>query len=296
MKTLLILDFSNTVIRSMSVHKGLSFAGLPTGGIYGFISQLSNLCKRFAPDDFIVCGDSPPYLRKDLCSEYKSNRASTRTKLEEATEDDLAFRKSFEDSKKGLEKLFSKMNLPLWQVQGYEADDLIARIAIENYSNYERIVVVCNDSDLFQLFSLGENLVFWKNGDVYTLGHWKKEYDMEIKDWILYSSIVGTHNAVKGVQGYGKVKTKQLLKDPFKLTAFKRKYSEVLQLNDSLIRLPFKGLDSYDALSPQKISIERQLLFAYLSSYGINPVSSLVDPLLRYSFSTTVFKGASKND
>jgi len=73
-ETLLLIDFSNTVIRSLAVHQQLSFNDIPTGGLFGFVNQLANVVNMYKPDKILVCKDQPPYYRSKLYPEYKANR------------------------------------------------------------------------------------------------------------------------------------------------------------------------------------------------------------------------------
>jgi DNA polymerase-1 len=112
--------------------------GINTSAIYGFTTILTDIIKREKPDYAAVVFDPPsPNFRHDLYSEYKANRLATPEEI----------RKSIPLIK----MIIEAFNIPVIEVNGYEADDVIGTLAkraeIEGFITY----MVTPDKDYMQL-------------------------------------------------------------------------------------------------------------------------------------------------
>ncbi len=132
--SLLIIDFANTLMRSIHVHPQLEFNGIPTGGLFGVINQFANQINKYHPTHILVCKDSPPYLRKKQYPEYKQNR-----KKLDANDD---FSRIVKASFQLAEEFCENINVSVWGIPGLEADDLIAQALLKYSDNYKKIYVL----------------------------------------------------------------------------------------------------------------------------------------------------------
>ncbi|WP_341808906.1 DNA polymerase I [Wolbachia endosymbiont (group E) of Neria commutata] len=139
-KTFTIIDGYGFLFRAYYVLPHLvTTTGLPIGGVYGFLNML---LKYIAHSDYLtIAFDSgKKNFRHDLYSEYKANRV---TPPEDLTPQFAILREAVE-----------AFNLSYEEIEGYEADDIIATLAA-NYGNTQgfKVVVVSSDKDLFQLLN-----------------------------------------------------------------------------------------------------------------------------------------------
>ena len=257
MRTLLLLDFSNLVFRVTSVNKTVFHGDRFSGGLLGFFKQLSSLLYRFEPTDILVCKDNPPYLRSQHYTAYKEGRKSPVTDL-------------VKESKPYCEQFLETIGVPSWGVDGLEADDLIA-LAVENLTDYDRYIIISNDSDLYQLLEFPDVFIY-KKGGLYGNKKFKEEFPgINPSHWVLVNALTGGHNGAKGIKGVG-------IKTALKIVKAQKENKKILQENKDLLRLnkylgmvPFPDIPEDTEIqppSPQKYN-ERNLI-KFLYSFGIN--------------------------
>jgi len=134
--------------------------GAPTGALYGLVTMLLKIITDLKPDYIAACYDLPkPTIRHEAFEGYKG----TRVKID----DDLS--NQLQESR----KVFEAFSIPLYEREGFEADDLLGTIAheLKGEKNIE-VIIASGDMDTLQL-------VDDKRVQVYTL---KKG----IQDTILY--------------------------------------------------------------------------------------------------------------
>ncbi len=112
-KSLYLVDVSSMFFRAYYAVRPLSTSkGVPTNAIYGYLSMIVKLLKDIKPDYLAFCYDRPePSFRKDIFPEYKANRSEM--------PEDLAPQIPY------IKKLTEALGLPAFEMQGFEADDLI---------------------------------------------------------------------------------------------------------------------------------------------------------------------------
>jgi DNA polymerase-1 len=113
--------------------------GFPTNTIFGFASMLVKLLTEYGPKPTIVVWDAGTSGRKDVSEEYKATRRSRPDLLREQWPH--------------LEPLVEAFGYRNVQVDGYEADDVIATIAAraKNAHPPVPVMVVTGDRDAFQI-------------------------------------------------------------------------------------------------------------------------------------------------
>jgi DNA polymerase-1 len=121
-------------------------AGLPTNAIFGFTNILLKLLKQYRPEYVLVALDAGrETFRNEMFADYKSNRP-------EAPADLIPQFPYFR-------KVLDALNLPLLELPGYEADDIIATLCGRMSSQGCEVVVVSSDKDLMQLVTDGIRLL-----------------------------------------------------------------------------------------------------------------------------------------
>src|SRR4029077_13730630 len=112
--------------------------GQPVNAIYGFVRMLLKIIKQEKPDHMIVCFDTPaPTFRHEAYAEYKA----TRKEMDDALKSQMPLAR----------EAVKALNLATCELDGYEADDVIAYLTrLGNQQGWE-VVIVSADKDTLQL-------------------------------------------------------------------------------------------------------------------------------------------------
>lgn len=147
--TLYILDAYSMIFQVFHAIRGgpgeimTGPSGQPTNAVFGIFRDLLNLFKQRKPDHLVAAFDgSQPVFRSDLFADYKANR----TAMPEDLKPQIAV----------IRRLFEGFRVPVLQVEGYEADDVIATLARQAPARGLDVVIITADKDARQL--LGENV------------------------------------------------------------------------------------------------------------------------------------------
>lgn len=124
--------------------------GQPTNAVYGFVSMLLNVIETLKPTHLAVAFDRPkPTFRKELFKDYQAQRPEMETALVSQIEK--------------VHKVVIALGIPIFEKDGFEADDVIASLASQVSSKSQpwadrpldekinEVVVVTGDRDLLQL-------------------------------------------------------------------------------------------------------------------------------------------------
>lgn len=204
-KTLVLVDGSALAFRSFYALMRQGFRkkdGTPTWAIYGFFSALFELLQANKPEMMAVCFDlADPTFRHIEYTEYKANR--------DEMPDDLA--SQWPLIKEGV-KAF---DIPLYELSGYEADDVIGTVAEQAASSGYKVQILTGDQDAFQLLSDSvEVLMPSSQGGLKTYG--RDQVFEKLGVWpeqvIDYKALCGdTSDNIPGVRGIGPKTASQLL-------------------------------------------------------------------------------------
>jgi DNA polymerase I len=233
--TLLLVDYNSIFRRAMEVKSSLSFKGKPTHGVYGFIQQFCEHINAVKPDFIIVCSDSKPYERSNLLPDYKKHHKKVTDPKE------IEYHRFNRDK---VDELLLLLQIPVWKENGLEADDLIAICCNQFLKKFDQIVIASSDSDLFQLFKYPGVFLRKKIKEkfvLYSREHFKKDFQgITSKQYIRYLSMLGTHNAVPGIEGLGKVKAMIATKDEELYKQIYSQHKQELDLYQKMIQLPLR--------------------------------------------------------
>lgn len=135
-----ILDGSGYIFRAFYAVQPLSTkAGFPTNALFGFTKMLIRLLRDAGETPVVAVFDAgKKNFRHDLYDQYKANR-------KECPPDLLEQMPHFS-------RIVEALGLPVLQLEGYEADDIIATL-VSHFSPHTPITVVTADKDLLQLVS-----------------------------------------------------------------------------------------------------------------------------------------------
>ena len=138
-KSFYLIDASSYIYRAFYALTRLTNSrGMPTQAVYGFAQMLLKVIRDRKPDYLCVVFDAPgPGFRHEMYELYKA----TRQKMPE----DLIVQLPY------IRELVKAQGLPQMELQGYEADDLIATLTHWGLDRGLDVVIVSGDKDLHQL-------------------------------------------------------------------------------------------------------------------------------------------------
>ena len=138
---LYLVDGSSYIYRAYYAIRHLSNSkGEATNAVYGFTKMLQTLIKQEQPDHLAMIFDAKgPTFRKEMYPEYKANRS--------AMPEDLVPQIPL------IKEVVRAFKLPQLELQGYEADDIIATLARRYAALGMEVTVVTGDKDLMQIVS-----------------------------------------------------------------------------------------------------------------------------------------------
>jgi len=245
----IIVDANSVCHRMKHTMGDLSFEERKVGILFGFLRQILSIAKRFDTNQFIFCWDSRSRKRTQICPAYKANRHKELTKEEEEL-NTISYAQFDTLRTEILPKLGFKNN---FIAEGYEADDIIAKVVKDNGYNF---VIVSTDNDLFQLFNPRISMMIDIKKPLYTEKTFRQEYDLLPDQWVMIKAIGGcSSDNVIGVKGVG-IKTASkflhglLPRDTKTYQAIKDAHDQI-SLNKRLVTLPFEGTPSFTLLENQ---------------------------------------------
>lgn len=161
-KKLVLLDAHAIIHRAYHAMPDFSNSrGEPTGALYGIATMLIAIIRDLNPDYCIACFDLPqPTYRHEIFDEYKGGRK----KADDALIEQI----------KRSRDIFAAFGIPIYELGGFEADDILGTIVEEVQKNGHPVSIIIASGDMDTL-----QLVNDKKVQVYTL---KKG----IKDTIMY--------------------------------------------------------------------------------------------------------------
>ncbi len=125
--------------------------GQHTNAIYGFATMLISLLKEEKPSHVAVAFDvSRKTFRTEIFPEYKANRAKT--------PDEFRSQMSY------LHELVAGFGITQFEVEGYEADDILATLTKRAEKEGAEILICTGDRDSFQLVSQATTVLYPKRG------------------------------------------------------------------------------------------------------------------------------------
>ena len=143
MKTLLLIDAYAMIYRAYYAFiraPRMNSRGENTSAIFGFIVTFEDLLKRLKPSHIAVAFDpAGPTFRHEAFEQYKAQRQETPEDIRWAVP--------------RIKQILQAMNVPVLEVPGYEADDLIGTLAHKAEKEGFEVYMATPDKDYGQLVS-----------------------------------------------------------------------------------------------------------------------------------------------
>ena len=200
-KIIYLIDGSAYIYRAYHAIRELSNSkGFPTNAIFGFTRMLMKLLEDRTPEYLVMLFDTrEPTFRHKMYKEYKANRPPM--------PEDLSIQVPY------IKSITEAFNIPIIEMPGYEADDLIGTLAQKGESTGFHVVMVTGDKDFKQLVT--DKIILWdpmkdKRIDANVI---MKEYDLEPRQMVEVMGLSGDKaDNVPGVPGIGQKTALSLIK------------------------------------------------------------------------------------
>ncbi|HRP07156.1 MAG TPA: DNA polymerase I [Gemmatimonadales bacterium] len=201
--------------------------GENTSAAWGVTNFLLRLAEKHRPDYLVWVNDAGDSFRTAEYAEYKS----TREKLDEELQAD------FDTAVERIRTLLAAFRIPLVEVDGYEADDVIGTLARKGAAAGVESVIVSGDKDFYQLIGPGIALLNPGRGGPAGVDEvWVDESNAsdrlgvpprQVTDWL---ALVGdSSDNVPGVRGIGEKGAAQLLTEFGDLETLIERADEIAQ-------------------------------------------------------------------
>lgn len=179
--------------------------GFSTSAIYGFVNTLQDILKRENPSHIAVCFDPPgPTFRHDAFDGYKAERPPT--------PEDIRLSIPY------IKRILDAYHIPVMEVMGYEADDVIGTLAKKAQTNGFTCYMMTPDKDFGQI--VDEHIYQYKPGkhgaefEVLGVKEICEGYGFETPLQVIdYLALMGDKvDNIPGCPGVGKVTAQKLIK------------------------------------------------------------------------------------
>lgn len=178
--------------------------GKQINAVYGFSSMLLSVIKELHPEYMAVAFDlDKPTFRHIEYVGYKAQRPEVDVELTDQLE--------------WVKKVVKSLNVPIFEVEGFEADDVIGTLACQGAKKDDlETVIVTGDQDAMQLVNGSVKVCVPGRGKTPTMIYGEKEvrerYGLEPRQIIDYKAISGdASDNIPGVKGVGPKTTRGLL-------------------------------------------------------------------------------------
>jgi len=204
MEKWMLIDGNSITYRAFFAMPPLTNSqGLHTNAIYGFTTMLLKLLEEYKPTHVLVAFDAGKVnFRHESFSEYKAGRQKTPSELSEQFP--------------VVKELIKSFGIAQYEIEGYEADDIIGTLT--NLADQKQIetIVVSGDKDMLQLASKHVTIAVTRKGvsdvDLYTPDAIFEKYQLSPKQIIDLKGLMGdTSDNIPGVPGVGEKTAIKLL-------------------------------------------------------------------------------------
>ena len=126
-------------------------SGQITNAVYGFTAMLIKLWADERPNAVVVCFDKgAPQFRLDRYAEYKAGRAETPD--------------TFRQQLPLIREVLKSLRIPTVELEGYEADDLLATLTKRLRQEGNEVLIVTGDRDILQLVADKVSVIMTRRG------------------------------------------------------------------------------------------------------------------------------------
>ena len=281
---LILVDGSAYIFRAYYALPPMSRKdGVPVNAVFGFTNMLVKLIEDYKDEKLIVIFDAArENFRNKIYSEYKANRGETPEDL--IPQFDL------------IKKCVSAFNIPQIELEGYEADDIIATYATEATKLDIPSLIVSSDKDLMQLVNEKVEMLDPMKNKKIGIKEVIEKFGVEPKKVIQIQALmgdkvdnipgapgIGPKIALELIQEYGDIEG--LIKNADKIKQDKRRniikdFEDDIRISLQLVKLdnninlalPIGKIKSFSELNTSKDSINK-----FLTDQGFKAIQQRLD-------------------
>ncbi|HSH55406.1 MAG TPA: 5'-3' exonuclease H3TH domain-containing protein, partial [Candidatus Limnocylindrales bacterium] len=207
-KKLAIIDGKSVFYRGYYAMPNLATKdGTPTGGVFGFATMALEVIKRLKPDYVCVAWDKPKTnirRRLELYPEYKAGRKPTPP--------------DFKAQIPVLHELLQAFGWPLYELDDYEADDIMGSLAMQATAMDIETMLITSDLDMLQLIDPHVHVYALKKGlsniELFSPASFEDKYSIRVNQFLDLKALKGdSSDNIPGVPGIGEKTAIQLLQE-----------------------------------------------------------------------------------
>lgn len=206
MKRLAVIDGKSVFYRGYYAMPNLALPdGTPTGGVFGFASIAIEIIKKIEPDYVAIAWDikgTSTAKRSEIFADYKAGRTKP--------PDDFYAQLPI------LRDVLQAFDWPLYELDGYEADDIMGTFAHEAKEQGVETCLITGDYDMLQLIDDTTNVYITRTGSTdlvqYDDAAFEAKYGIKVAQFVDYKALVGdTSDNIPGVRMIGDKAARELL-------------------------------------------------------------------------------------
>jgi DNA polymerase-1 len=189
---IIIIDGSGYIFRAYYAITRLSTSqGLPTNAVYGFVNMLMKVLEDEKPTKLAITFDTPkPTFRKQMYDAYKANRAKPPEDL--IPQFDL------------IQRAVDCFGIPRLQLDGFEADDVIATVVDRAEKDGFRVEIITGDKDLMQLVNETTTIYDTMKGKRIGIAEVREKFQVDPGQVVDVLALMGdSSDNIPGVTGIG---------------------------------------------------------------------------------------------
>jgi DNA polymerase-1 len=180
--------------------------GMPTGGVFGFATMALEVIRRLKPDYVAVAWDKPKTnirRRLELYPEYKAGRKPAPP--------------DFKAQIPVLHELLQAFGWPLYEMDDYEADDIMGALAVQASKKNIETLLITSDLDMLQLVNEDVHVYALKTGlsniELYSPKSFEAKYGIGVDQFLDLKALKGdSSDNIPGVPGIGEKGALDLLR------------------------------------------------------------------------------------
>ena len=208
MEKIILVDGNNLLFRSYyaTAYNGnfmKNSKNFPTNALFGFNNMIHKIIEEEKPTYMVVAFDKGKTFRHDKYDFYKQGRIETPNELKQ----------QFPIAK----ELLEAMGIKYFEIDNYEADDIIGTLAEYCNNNLEFTgTIISSDKDLLQLISDDVDIKLLKQKDYirYNFKKFTEEYKIKPINIIDLKALMGdSSDNIPGVMGIGEKTALKLLQE-----------------------------------------------------------------------------------
>lgn len=281
-ETIVLVDAPNLAFRMFFALERTNMRtakGEPSWATYGFLKALFDIIDKTKAHSIIAAYDLPePTFRHKEYEAYKANRP------EEMPED---LQIQWPHIRESLECF----NIPIYEMSGFEADDVIGTIAKKASKDNKKVVILTGDRDAFQLVDKNISILVPSKGEL-------KEYNKEevFEYWGIWPEQVIDFKAlcgdpsdnIPGVRGVGEKTASKLLNEYKDLDSIYKNIEQITSksLKEKLIN---GKNDAYMSKMLATIRLDVPIKFSYEhAKLDIKDVNEIINFLQKFEFNSFI--------